>query len=148
MQPTITPAGDGVFQIHLTPPALPGFGDFISSWLMTGPATCLVDVGPASTADQLSAGLAALGVTRLDFILITHIHLDHAGATGHIAARFPEARIVCHDKGIPHLVDPAQLWKARARCWGRSRTGTGRFSPSRPGASSPPRGSTRPGSAR
>jgi glyoxylase-like metal-dependent hydrolase (beta-lactamase superfamily II) len=129
VQPSITPAGDGVFQIHLTPPALPGFGEFISSWLVTGPATCLVDVGPASTAEQLAAGLAALGVRRLDYILITHIHLDHAGATGHVAARFPEARIVCHDKGIPHLVDPAQLWEGSRKVLGAVAEGYGPLLP-------------------
>jgi glyoxylase-like metal-dependent hydrolase (beta-lactamase superfamily II) len=129
VQPTITPAGDGVFQIHLTPPALPGFGDFISSWLVTGPATCLVDVGPASTAEQLAAGLAALGVRRLDYVLITHIHLDHAGAAGHVAARFPEARIVCHDKGIPHLVDPAQLWEGSRKVLGAVADGYGPLLP-------------------
>jgi glyoxylase-like metal-dependent hydrolase (beta-lactamase superfamily II) len=129
VQSTITPAGDGVFQLHLTPPALPGFGEFISSWLVTGPVTCLVDVGPASTAEQLAAGLAALGVRRLDYILITHIHLDHAGATGHIAARFPEARIVCHDKGIPHLVDPAQLWEGSRKVLGAVAEGYGPLHP-------------------
>jgi glyoxylase-like metal-dependent hydrolase (beta-lactamase superfamily II) len=128
VQPTITPAGDGVFQIHLTPD-LPGFGDFISSWLVTGPTTYIVDVGPASTADQLVRGLERLGVARLDFILITHIHLDHAGATGHIAARFPEARIVCHDKGIPHLADPAQLWEGSRKVLGPVADGYGPLRP-------------------
>ena len=110
MGPTISDAGDGVYQITLTPP-LDGFTDFISAWLVKGPPTFLVDVGPASTADQLIGALATLGVSRLDYILLTHIHLDHAGAAGHIAGRFPAAAIVCHPKGIPHLVDPSRLWE-------------------------------------
>lgn len=131
MQPNITPAGDELFQIHLTP-ELPGFSEFISSWLWRGPSTCLVDVGPASTADQLVRALESLGVERLDYMLLTHIHLDHAGAAGRIAARFPEARIVCHEKGIPHLVDPTQLWEGTRKVLGAVAEGYGQLAPVAP----------------
>jgi glyoxylase-like metal-dependent hydrolase (beta-lactamase superfamily II) len=110
MEADIRPFGDGVFMLTLTPP-LEGFSNFISAWLVQGRPSFLVDVGPASTAGPLLTALDALGVTRLDYILLTHIHLDHAGAIGQVSARFPQARIVCHEKGIPHLVDPAQLWE-------------------------------------
>ncbi|MCK7504193.1 MAG: MBL fold metallo-hydrolase [Desulfobacterales bacterium] len=95
-----------------------GFADFISAWLVQGRPSFLVDVGPASTAGQLLAALDTLGVTRLDYILLTHIHLDHAGAIGQVARRFPAARIVCHEKGIPHLVDPTQLWEGTRKVLG------------------------------
>jgi glyoxylase-like metal-dependent hydrolase (beta-lactamase superfamily II) len=110
LDPGIRTVADGLYQITLTPP-LEGFEDFISAWLVAGPPSLLVDAGPASTADQLLRGLDILGITRVDYLLLTHIHLDHAGAAGALSRRFPEARIVCHAKGIPHLVDPTQLWE-------------------------------------
>lgn len=128
MSSYINAAGGGVYQIILTPP-LAGFSDFISAWLVKGPPSFLVDVGPASTADQLNQALAALDVSRLDYILLTHIHLDHAGAAGHIANRFPAAMIVCHPKGIPHLVDPSRLWEATHNVLGAVALGYGPLEP-------------------
>jgi glyoxylase-like metal-dependent hydrolase (beta-lactamase superfamily II) len=55
--------------------------------------------------------LRALQIQHLDFILLTHIHIDHAGGTGKVLARFPDARVICHPAGIKHMVDPAKLWK-------------------------------------
>ena len=128
MDPNINDAGGGVYQITLTPP-LAGFTDFISAWLVKGSPTFLLDVGPASTSDQLLHALAALGVSRLDYILLTHIHLDHAGATGHISLRFPAARIVCHPKAIPHLVDPSRLWEGTCNVLGSMALGYGPLKP-------------------
>jgi glyoxylase-like metal-dependent hydrolase (beta-lactamase superfamily II) len=128
MKPYISAVADGVYQITLTPP-LEGFTEFISAWLVKGPPAFLVDVGPASTVDQLSRALAALGVSRLDYILLTHIHLDHAGAAGQIARRFPAATIVCHAKGIPHLVDPSRLWEGTRTVLGSVALGYGALEP-------------------
>jgi glyoxylase-like metal-dependent hydrolase (beta-lactamase superfamily II) len=120
--------GDHVFMIPLTPP-LDGFSDFINAWLVQGRPSFLVDVGPAATAGQLLAALDTLGVRRLDYILLTHIHLDHAGAIGQISASFPQARIVCHEKGIPHLVDPTQLWEGSRKVLGGLADGYGPLEP-------------------
>jgi glyoxylase-like metal-dependent hydrolase (beta-lactamase superfamily II) len=128
LDPHINAVADGVYQITLTPP-LPGFTDFISAWLVKGPPTFLVDVGPASTADQLTHALSALDVPRLDYVLLTHIHLDHAGAVGHIASRFPAATIVCHPKAIPHLVDPRRLWEGTRNVLGSVALGYGPLEP-------------------
>jgi glyoxylase-like metal-dependent hydrolase (beta-lactamase superfamily II) len=126
--PKINVVEDGIYQITLTPP-IEGFADFISAWLVQGQPSFLVDVGPASTAGQLLAALDALGVTRLDYILLTHIHLDHAGAIGQVSARFPQARIVCHEKGIPHLVDPTRLWEGTRKGLGAVADGYGPLDP-------------------
>ncbi len=97
-----------------------GYSRFISAWLYQGSAgTFLVDVGPACTVDVLCQALAARGVKRLDWILLTHIHMDHAGAVGHVADRFPEARIFCHEKAVSHLVDPGRLWAGSLKALGR-----------------------------
>ncbi len=99
-------------------PGRPGFEDFLSAWLIPGPPVCVVDPGPAATADQLFAALAAHGVAGIDFLLLTHIHLDHAGGVGRIARRFPEARVVCHPKAVAHLADPTRLWEGSRKVLG------------------------------
>ena len=103
--------------ITLNPP-LESFGDFISAWLYRGEISFLVDVGPSSTADALLNALRNLNVDRLDFILLTHIHLDHAGAVGEIAAVYAQTPIICHPAAIPHLIDPARLWAGTQKVLG------------------------------
>ena len=75
----------------------------------------LVDPGRASSLDGL---LAALGDTPLTHILLTHIHLDHAGATGLLARRFPGAEVWVHERGAPHVVDPSRLVASATRLYG------------------------------
>lgn len=78
----------------------------------------LVETGPKSVVDNVFAGLEAAGIDHLDWILVTHIHLDHAGAAGTIAARFPEAKVGVHEVGAPHLADPSKLWSSASRIYG------------------------------
>lgn len=120
----IHPITNDLALIELRPP-LAGFEAFIGAWLYQSDATCLVDVGPAVTAPDLLEALARLSVHHLDAIYLTHIHIDHAGGIGQIAAAFPETPIVVHPKGIDHLVDPTRLWEgtlntlaATARAYG------------------------------
>ena len=114
--------------ITLNPP-IDGFEDFISAWLFQGEITFLVDVGPATTADALLAAVAEAGVEHLEYILLTHIHLDHAGAIGQIAAAFPETPIVCHPAGIPHLIEPTRLWENTRKLLGPTADGYGPIQP-------------------
>ena len=108
-----------LYLVTLVPP-IQGFESFICSWLYKGDRVFIVDVGPAVTAEAFIASLHTLGVRRLDYILLTHIHLDHAGAIGEVAAAFPEAPIVCHPAGIPHLIDPTRLWQGTLKTLGRT----------------------------
>ncbi len=102
-----------------------GFVSFISAWLYQNDITYLVDVGPSSTAPGLLGTLDDLNIHHLDFILLTHIHLDHAGAIGEVAARFPKTPIVCHPAGIPHLVEPSRLWEGTKKVLGATALGYG-----------------------
>jgi glyoxylase-like metal-dependent hydrolase (beta-lactamase superfamily II) len=58
---------------------------------------------------MLLQALASLQVAHLDYIFLTHIHMDHAGGVGHLSEKFPKTPIVCHESGFPHLVEPSRL---------------------------------------
>jgi glyoxylase-like metal-dependent hydrolase (beta-lactamase superfamily II) len=88
------------------------------AFLLQGATTALVETGPKSSFDVVMAGLRAHGVEHLDWIIVTHIHLDHAGAAGTLARVFPGARIAVHRVGAPHLVDPRKLWASATRIYG------------------------------
>jgi glyoxylase-like metal-dependent hydrolase (beta-lactamase superfamily II) len=74
----------------------------------------IVDPGPSSCLETLLAGLE----TEPRALLLTHIHLDHAGAAGSLVRRFPGLRVYVHEVGAPHLVDPAKLLESAGRLYG------------------------------
>lgn len=89
-----------------------GFRNFISSWVYRGESNFVVDTGPASTAKDLIRALELLDVDSLDYVLLTHIHLDHAGGIRYLLESFPDAKVLVHEKGIKHLAEPDKLWEA------------------------------------
>ena len=110
---------DNLFCIDLDQPTLEGFRKFISAWLYRGNGfTLLVDPGPLSTIPHLRGELRRHGVERIDYVLLTHIHIDHAGGTGALLREFPEARVICHPEGIRHLVAPEKLWQGSRKVLG------------------------------
>ena len=108
---------DDLFLIPLCPP-ITGFNNFISAWLYRGKITCLIDVGPSSTAPDLLRALQKLNIDQLNYILLTHIHLDHAGAIGEITEAFSQTPIVCHPAGLSHLIEPSRLWEGTKKVLG------------------------------
>ncbi len=80
----------------------------------------LVDPGPASCLATLEAGLQRFGASLSDVthVLLTHIHLDHAGATGEIVRRVPHVEVVVHERGAPHMIDPTRLLASATRLYG------------------------------
>ncbi len=96
-----------------------GFRKFIASWLFrNGNKTVLIDPGPLSTIPVLVDALKKLDVHHLDHILLTHIHIDHAGGTGALLKHFTDTPVLCHPKGIPHLIDPGKLWEGTQKVLG------------------------------
>ena len=88
-----------------------GFQRFISSWVYRqGRTTILVDPGPRSTYPTLRRTLAQIGVGAIDAVLLTHIHIDHAGGCGLLLKDHPQAKVICHPRSFRHLIDPARLW--------------------------------------
>jgi len=95
------------------PQKIEGFRKFISSWVIKdGSNGVLIDVGPSSTIPKLSESLKYLEIEHIEYILLTHIHLDHAGGVADILKKFPEAKVVVHERGSRHLINPSMLWKA------------------------------------
>lgn len=93
----------------------------IASYLITGKAGLgLVDVGPTATVSQLLASIEAAGYDPLaiEHLILTHIHLDHAGAAGSLAKILTHARVYVHRIGAPHLLDPAKLLASAQRIYG------------------------------
>ncbi|MCU0822346.1 MAG: MBL fold metallo-hydrolase [Spirochaetes bacterium] len=89
-----------------------GYRDFISSWVYSdGTFSFLVDPGPLYSIDILKKSLDEIGIKSLDYILLTHIHIDHAGGTGKLLGYFPGAKVLCHPKGFEHMINPEKLWK-------------------------------------
>ncbi|MDR2945329.1 MAG: MBL fold metallo-hydrolase [Candidatus Adiutrix sp.] len=97
--------------VHGTP-SLPEFGDMFGGWLTEhGGRMFLVDCGVGSGGPTLAERLKSrLGSRPLDYVLLTHIHLDHAGGLGDIVRAWPGVKILTHAKGLPHLVAPERLW--------------------------------------
>jgi glyoxylase-like metal-dependent hydrolase (beta-lactamase superfamily II) len=109
---------DGVFRIDLLLDGCPGV---VAAYLLTGGGPpALVETGPASTLETLLAGIREAGVDPLDIgeVLVTHIHLDHAGGAGDLLARLPSARIHVHPAGAAHLLDPSRLLASARRIYG------------------------------
>ena len=107
-----------------------GFRKFIASWLYHDKnVTFLVDPGPVNSIGTLFQALKAEGITHLDYILLTHIHIDHAGGTGRLLEVFPMAKVICHEKGIQHMISPEKLWQGSLKVLGKIAEGYGEIVP-------------------
>src|SRR5437899_3082556 len=91
-----------------------------AGYLLTGEAPVLVETGSQSSVPALVEALYGLGVERdnLAGVVVTHIHLDHAGGVGDVARAFPNATVYVHEKGARHLADPTRLINSAARVYG------------------------------
>lgn len=92
-----------------------GFADFLSLWLLRDEVrgqTILVETGPASSVPMLLDDLRQLGADKIDYLLFTHIHLDHSGGVGQFHAEFPLTKIVAPNGARAHLIAPDRLYQA------------------------------------
>lgn len=107
----------GVLQIDTR---LGGWHQVTAGYLVTGEAPLLVETGSQTSVPELLAALDALGIAADDLagVAVTHIHLDHAGGVGDVAAAFPSAIVYVHGKGARHLVDPTRLVDSAAQVYG------------------------------
>ena len=116
---TAADLGDGLWLIDLGFQARPGV---VAAYLLAGgDELALIETGPTSTLPALLAGVRAAGFNPADItsLLLTHIHLDHAGAAGVLVRDLlPRATVYVHPIGAPHLVEPAKLLASATRIYG------------------------------
>lgn len=92
----------------------------VSAYLVKGPKPTLVDCGYSSSYANVLAGMAEVGVMPSDvrYVVPTHVHLDHAGAAGRLIKEMPNAEVIAHERGAPHLIDPTRLVESSKRVFG------------------------------
>lgn len=92
----------------------------ICCYLVDGAEPTIVDPGPTTTLERLLEQLEVHGIGRDDLrnVLLTHIHLDHAGSTGHLLEHFPKATVYVHEDGASHMVEPERLVASTRRTFG------------------------------
>ncbi|MET1011056.1 MAG: MBL fold metallo-hydrolase, partial [Actinomycetota bacterium] len=104
-----------------------------AAYLLDADEPAIVETGPATSFDPVVAGLERLGIGRTDLahVVVTHIHLDHAGGVWRIAERFPNATVWVHERGARHLADPTRLLASVTSIYG-AETMTSLFGPVEP----------------
>lgn len=117
-QTTVTKLDQDLYIIDHNFQGVPGV---IASYLLPGSnGLTLIETGPTTTIETLLAGVKEAGFDPDDItqLAITHIHLDHAGSAGVLMRRLPNARLLVHPIGAPHMVDPAKLMASATRIYG------------------------------
>jgi glyoxylase-like metal-dependent hydrolase (beta-lactamase superfamily II) len=106
--------------IHSIDTLMSGYSGITAGYLIASERPCLIETGTAKSAPAVRDALDALGIGPNDLatIAVTHIHLDHAGGVGDLAAAYPNAEIVVHQLGARHLADPAKLMNSARRVFG------------------------------
>ena len=119
---------DFMYLIDLKPR---GFENFSASYVIKGSKVAIVETGPRLTVENLLAGLKEIGIKReeVDYVAVTHIHIDHAGGAGTLLPHLPNARLLVHRKGAPHIINPEKLWISSLQVLGDIAEMYGEFQP-------------------
>jgi glyoxylase-like metal-dependent hydrolase (beta-lactamase superfamily II) len=106
--------------VHSIDTLMSGYSGITAGYLIASERPCLVETGTAKSAVAVRTALESLGIGAHDLatIAVTHIHLDHAGGVGDLAAAYPNAEIVVHQRGARHLAEPAKLMDSARRVFG------------------------------
>lgn len=103
--------GKNLFMVELK---TGNFENLICSYIIKSEKIFLIESGPTSSIPKLLTGLRELKINFADvqYVAITHVHLDHGGGTGTLLKSLPNAKVIVHPRGLPHLVDPEKLWSS------------------------------------
>ena len=101
--------GKNLYQVELD---TGGIKQLICSYILASPKPVLVESGPTNSITNLLSGMQELGIKpeAIQYVAITHIHLDHGGGAGTLLKHLPNAKVLVHPRGAPHLIDPERLW--------------------------------------
>jgi glyoxylase-like metal-dependent hydrolase (beta-lactamase superfamily II) len=109
-----------------------GVENFIASYVLRGKkATAIIETGPTCSIPNLLSGLDEIGVKNDDvnYIIISHIHIDHGGGAGTLMQHLPNAKLVVHPRGAPHIIHPEKLWEQSLQVLGEVATAYGKIEP-------------------
>jgi glyoxylase-like metal-dependent hydrolase (beta-lactamase superfamily II) len=114
-----TRVSEGVYLLDTLALGQPGT---VAAYVVKGEKVALIDCGYASSYESVLTGLSELGISpsAVSYIIPTHVHLDHAGASGELSKRMPRAKILAHPKAVEHLADPTKLIKSATRLFGET----------------------------
>ncbi|HEX5937716.1 MAG TPA: MBL fold metallo-hydrolase [Actinomycetota bacterium] len=115
--PVVFEVADGVTAIDTF---MGGRARYTAAYLLAASEPTLVETGPGTSVEPVTDALHHLGMdgAALAHVVVTHIHLDHAGGVGALSERFPRATIWVHERGARHLADPTRLVASATRVWG------------------------------
>jgi len=91
-----------------------GVENFIASYVLKGKkTTAIIETGPTCSIPNLLSGLKEIPVKNenIDYVMVSHIHIDHAGGAGTLMQHLPNAKLVAHPRGAPHIINPEKLWE-------------------------------------
>ena len=99
--------------IYLIDTETAGIRNFIASYVLKGKKAAIVETGPTSSIPNVLAGLRQLDVRpeNVAYVAVSHVHLDHSGGVGTLLKHLPNAKVIVHPKGVPHLAHPEKLWE-------------------------------------
>jgi glyoxylase-like metal-dependent hydrolase (beta-lactamase superfamily II) len=105
-------AGDCA-DLHYVDTGMYDTAEYGSVYLVDAPEPAIVDTGIGTNHERILAALDAVGIDRADlsWLVVTHVHLDHAGGAGFLAEACPSATVAVHERGARHLADPSRLWQ-------------------------------------
>ena len=113
----IKEVAENIFLIDNELYSIPKWG---SVYLINEEKKALIDTGPTTSVDVVLDGIKKTGIDPedIDYVIVTHIHLDHAGGAGELIKYMPRAQVIVHDKGARHLINPERLVKSFASTMG------------------------------
>ncbi len=120
---------DHIYIIDLKPL---GFENFIASYVLKGEkASAIIETGPSCSVKNLLAGLKEIGVKNedIDYVMVSHVHIDHAGGAGTLMKHLLNTKLVVHSRGAPHAINPEKLWEQSKLALGEVALSYGRIEP-------------------
>jgi len=107
--------------MHLIDLKPAGIENFIASYVLKGSKVAIIETGPPVSIENLLAGLQEIGIKteEVDYVAVSHVHVDHAGGAGALLHHLPNARLLVHARGAPHMVHPQKLWTQARQVLGK-----------------------------
>ena len=106
--------------LHLLDIHMMGMERYGGVYILNAPQPAIIETGFSHSVEKIVDAMSELGLKPDDiaFIMPTHVHMDHAGGAGFLAELCTNAKVICHESGVPHLVDPSKLVKSVERAVG------------------------------